>query len=97
MPENKTSSGFIAQEVEQAAKELNYDFDGIYKPQNDKDTYGLGYQQFVVPLVKAVQEQQQMILDLQHYCKTATTTIRAIAKEMMSTVIPSAARNLDKN
>ncbi len=59
--ENKTSSGFIAQEVEQAAKELNYDFDGVYKPQNDKDTYGLGYQQFVVPLVKAVQEQQKII------------------------------------
>jgi hypothetical protein len=53
---NKTSTGFIAQEVEELAKSLHYDFDGIYKPQNEHDTYALGYQQFVVPLVKAVQE-----------------------------------------
>ena len=54
--ENKLSSGFIAQEVEATANELHYDFDGVYKPQNEKDSYALGYQQFVVPLVKAVQE-----------------------------------------
>jgi hypothetical protein len=28
----------------------------VYKPQNDKDPYGLSYADFVVPLVKAVQE-----------------------------------------
>jgi hypothetical protein len=58
---NKTSTGFIAQEVEALAKNLNYDFDGLYKPQNNKDAYGIGYQQFVTPLVKAVQEQQEII------------------------------------
>lgn len=49
-------SGFMAQEVEQAAKELGYDFNGVDAPKNDKDYYGLRYSQFVVPLVKAVQE-----------------------------------------
>jgi len=49
-------SGFVAQDVEKAAGNLGYDFSGVYKPQNDKDAYGLSYAEFVVPLVKAVQE-----------------------------------------
>ena len=49
-------SGFMAQEVEQAAKELGYEFNGVDVPKNDDDYYGLRYGQFVVPLVKAVQE-----------------------------------------
>ncbi|HYV93832.1 MAG TPA: tail fiber domain-containing protein [Chitinophagales bacterium] len=49
-------SGFIAQDVERAAKETGYDFSGVDAPKNDKDLYGLRYAEFVVPLVKAVQE-----------------------------------------
>jgi hypothetical protein len=49
-------SGFIAQEVEIAAKEVGYNFNGIHVPENGSDNYGLAYAQFVVPLVKAVQE-----------------------------------------
>jgi hypothetical protein len=49
-------SGFIAQEVEVAAKEVGYNFNGIHVPENGSDNYGLAYAQFVVPLVKAVQE-----------------------------------------
>ena len=49
-------SGFMAQEVEKAAKELGYEFNGVDAPKNEKDYYGLRYGQFVVPLVKAVQE-----------------------------------------
>ena len=49
-------TGFVAQEVEQAAKKLNYDFSGVDKPQNSNGFYGLRYGDFVVPLVKAVQE-----------------------------------------
>jgi hypothetical protein len=51
------TSGFAAQEVEQAAKDAGYAFSGIDKPKNDNDFYGLRYGDFVVPLVKAVQEQ----------------------------------------
>lgn len=54
-------SGFIAQEVEKAAEQSGYNFNGIHKPDNDNDHYSLAYSQFVVPLVKAVQEQQQLI------------------------------------
>jgi len=57
--EKKLYTGFIAQEVEDAANKLGYDFSGVYKPQNDKDAYGLSYSDFVVPLVKAMQELSQ--------------------------------------
>ena len=62
---NKIFSGFVAQDVENAAREVGYDFSGVDKPKNENDFYGLRYSEFVVPLVKAVQEQQQMISDLQ--------------------------------
>jgi trimeric autotransporter adhesin len=58
-------TGFIAQEVEKAADSTGFDFDGIKKPQSDKDHYSLSYEEFVVPLVKAVQEQQKEIKDQQ--------------------------------
>jgi hypothetical protein len=57
-------SGFIAQEVERLTKELGYDFSGVDAPKNENDFYGLRYAEFVVPLVKAVQEQQQIIEEL---------------------------------
>jgi hypothetical protein len=49
-------SGFIAQEVEKSAKELNYDFSGVDKPENENGLYGLRYAEFVVPITKAIQE-----------------------------------------
>ncbi len=59
-------TGFIAQEVEQAAKEVGYDFSGVDAPKNAEDLYGLRYAEFTVPLVKAVQEQQALIEELMH-------------------------------
>ncbi len=49
-------TGFLAQEVEAAAKKIGYDFSGVDAPKNENDLYGLRYAEFVVPLVKAVQE-----------------------------------------
>jgi hypothetical protein len=51
-----TYTGLIAQEVETAAQSLGFDFSGVDKPKNDDGTYGLRYAEFVVPLIKAVQE-----------------------------------------
>ena len=62
---NIVYTGFMAQEVEKAAQELGYNFSGVDKPQDaTKQTYALRYSDFVVPLVKAIQEQQQMIEQL---------------------------------
>jgi len=57
-------SGFLAQEVEKAAKGAGYDFSGYSAPKNQWSLYTLSYEQFVVPLVKAMQEQQTIIEEL---------------------------------
>jgi trimeric autotransporter adhesin len=49
-------SGFIAQDVETAANSIGYNFDGVGKPENEKDHYTLAYASFVPSLVKSVQE-----------------------------------------
>ena len=62
--ETKTYTGFIAQEVEKAANDAGYNFSGVIKPQNEQSQYRLSYAEFVVPLVKSVQEQQKLIEEL---------------------------------
>jgi len=52
-----TYSGFVAQDVEKSADSLGYDFSGVDKPKDaNQSFYGLRYGDFVVPLVRAVQE-----------------------------------------
>jgi trimeric autotransporter adhesin len=60
----KRYTGFIAQEVESAAKLANYNFSGLEKPGNDNSTYGLRYDEFISPMIKALQEQQQILQTL---------------------------------
>lgn len=49
-------TGFIAQEVADAADATGFDFNGVDRPKREGGLYGLAYSSFVVPLVKAVQE-----------------------------------------
>jgi hypothetical protein len=75
-----TQTGFIAQEVEAAAKKVNYDFSGIVVPQNENSLYALRYADFVVPLVKAVQELSNKNDSLDNVIdslKTAQTNLQA--------------------
>ena len=58
-------SGFLAQEVDSAAAQCHYNFSGVTRPAHEHELYTLSYESFVVPLVKAVQEQQGMIDALQ--------------------------------
>jgi len=78
------TNGFIAQEVEQAAHSIGYDFSGVDAPKNENDFYGLRYAEFVVPLVKAVQELstqnaalQQTLLALQQEVELLKTKVNA--------------------
>ena len=73
-------TGFIAQEVEQAAQQINFDFGGIDKPKNNNDYYGLRYAEFVVPLVKAVQEQQTIIQNQQKQIDELKKLVEKILK-----------------
>lgn len=54
-------SGFIAQEVEQAAISSGFNFNGVSSPKSESDFYKLSYDLFVVPIIKAIQEQQVLI------------------------------------
>ncbi|HOD10942.1 MAG TPA: tail fiber domain-containing protein, partial [Flavobacterium sp.] len=56
-------SGFLAQDIEKIIKEIGYDFDGLHIPEigNSTDTYSVAYSQFIMPIVKSIQEQQTII------------------------------------
>ena len=77
-------SGFLAQEVEQAAKKSGYDFSGIKKPEGDVKYYSLSYAEFVVPLVKAIQEQQEMIDKQGEVLDQQNITIKMLIKKLES-------------
>lgn len=70
-------TGFIAQEVEAVANKLNFSFTGIDKPQIEGNLYGIRYADFVVPLVKAVQELNSLV-ELQ---QKEITELRAILEK----------------
>ncbi|HTF27291.1 MAG TPA: T9SS type A sorting domain-containing protein, partial [Flavitalea sp.] len=66
-------NGFVAQEVELAAKKLNFQFSGVDVPETKDGLYGLRYDNFISPMVKAMQEQSKkndekdsLISDLQN-------------------------------
>jgi len=56
-------TGFLAQDVEIASKDTDFEFSGVDK--RNTDLYGLRYAEFVVPLVRAVQELSTKIEDLE--------------------------------
>lgn len=48
--------GFLAQDVQKAAEESGFDFPGIDIPKNEKEVYSLRYSDFIMPMIKAIQE-----------------------------------------
>ncbi len=68
--EEMVMTGFIAQEVEAAASQAGFNFNGVIRPKNNNDLYKVSYAEFVVPLVKAVQEQQEQIEEQQRQIKS---------------------------
>lgn len=73
-------TGFFAQDVEEAAKSINYSFNGVHNPKNG-GLYSLDYSAFVVPLVKAVQEQQSIIEKQQKQIDDLLKRIVALEKK----------------
>jgi hypothetical protein len=76
-------SGFFAQDVEEVSKEINYSFNGVHNPKNG-GLLSLDYSAFVVPLVKAVQEQQKIIEDQNKKIDKQQQQIDLLIKEMQS-------------
>mgnify|MGYP002350122352 CR=1 FL=1 len=71
-------SGFLAQEVDAAAKKTGYNFSGVDKSSN---LWGLRYSEFVVPIVKSVQEQQTIIENQQKLIDELMRRIEALEKK----------------
>ena len=59
--------GFVAQEVKKVIEEMNVDFAGYqdHKINGGEDVLSLGYTEFIAPIVKAIQQQQHIIEQLQ--------------------------------
>ena len=64
---SRNHSGFIAQEVKEVIDELGVDFGGYqdHSINGGKDVLSLGYDEFIAPMVKAIQELTTMVRDLQ--------------------------------
>ena len=71
-------TGFIAQDVETAAKSVGYDFSGIDIDDSDNHLYGLRYSKLVVPLVKAVQELSEQNDALKHQVEVLTGLVNKL-------------------
>ncbi len=71
--------GFIAQEVEALIQSLGVEFNGVDAPENEDDYYGIRYSQFVMPLVKAVQELNEKL-------EQENATLKAQNDEMLKRI-----------
>jgi hypothetical protein len=91
-------SGFIAQEVEAAANKLHYNFSGVDKPKTADGLYGLRYSDFVVPLVKAVQELSKMNEDKDAKIETQDKKIAAQDKKIdaLMTMVQTLQQNFQR-
>jgi hypothetical protein len=74
--------GFLAQEVEQAAKEMNFDFSAVSVPDHPEGIYTIKYAEFVPVLVKAVQE----LIEQTEALKTETSMNEEKIKELQDLV-----------
>uniref|UniRef100_UPI003B3AD17F tail fiber domain-containing protein n=1 Tax=Spirosoma sp. TaxID=1899569 RepID=UPI003B3AD17F len=74
-------SGFIAQEVEQAAKAAGYDFEGVRREEDGK-YYTLGYTLFVVPLVQSVKELNAEVEELKAKLQESTTAYNQLSDQV---------------
>ena len=76
-------SGFIAQDVEKLAKSIGYEFSGVDAPENSKDIYGLRYADFVVPIVKSVQELNVLLLEKNNEIESLKKSNLELQKQLL--------------
>jgi hypothetical protein len=76
--EKEVQTGFVAQDVESTAKDLGYDFSGVEV--DESGIYSLRYGEFVVPLVKAVQELSEQNAKLQAQIDELTVLVNRLLK-----------------
>ena len=64
---NREHSGFIAQQVKEVIDEFGVDFGGYqdHSINGGKDVLSLGYDEFIAPMVKAMQEMHAKMVEMQ--------------------------------
>ena len=95
--ERTIQTGFVAQDVEKAAKEIGYNFSGVDAAQNENDIYGLRYAEFVVPLVKAVQELSSQNDELKKELNELKVLVENLANQRINTATLSSTGFLKQN
>lgn len=74
-------SGFLAQEVEAAAKAAGYNFEGVKQEEGGK-YYTVGYTLFVVPLVQAVKDLHAEVIGLKARLDASQTSYQQLAEQV---------------
>lgn len=74
-------SGFLAQDVEAAAKSLGYEFEGVRQEEGGK-YYTLGYTIFVMPLVQAVKDLSNEVESLKAKLQESTVSYTQLADQV---------------
>ena len=92
--EKVKQTGFIAQDVEDTAKNIGYDFSGV--DVDETGIYGLRYAEFVVPLVKAVQELSEHNNRLQAQIDELSATVRQLSGKAGNASIVSETNNFNE-
>lgn len=78
-----TQIGFMAQDVENLCKELNFDFGAVDKPDNPEEgIYGIRYSTFIPVLVKAVQEQQVVLEEQTREIKKLESQLEVLQQQV---------------
>lgn len=75
-------TGLIAQDVEKILNDLGQPFSGLVKPANENDHYSIRYGDFVIPLINAVQEQQEQIEKLEEENRLLLERMEKIEKKI---------------
>jgi len=77
--EKRLYTGFVAQDVEKTAQSIDYNFSGIEV--DESGVYSLEYSEFVMPLVKAVQEYNEKNNALQVQVNELTKLVEKLLKK----------------
>lgn len=75
-------TGFLAQEVDRAVSSINFSFNGVHKPKSSQGLYSLNYEQFVVPLVKSIQEINSTNEQLRSEADNLISQLKSILREL---------------
>jgi hypothetical protein len=75
-------TGFVAQEVETLVKKTGYVFSGVEEPKNEGDHYSIRYSEFVVPLVKAMQELAEKVDAQAKVAETQQKKIEVLTEQL---------------